>query len=101
MVELTKYPDVYAAAHPVRLMLRDVIANCVGPDAKEALTIERTTWALCYGLIWLISESEIVLEEGSDESERLIDGALQVRVVVGRGDSAQPRASRHPLEDQR
>ena len=67
MNELGAHADVYAAAHPTRLMLHQLVADCVGQDSKDALTIENAVWSLVHGITWLMLEGEILPEHGSDE----------------------------------
>lgn len=61
MTELAAHVDVYAAAHPTRLMLHQLVSDCVGQDNKDALAIENAVWSLVHGITWLM------LEHGSDE----------------------------------
>ena len=76
MADLGTHADVYAAARPTRLMLHQLVADCVGQDSKDAPTIENALWSLVHGLTWLILEREILPERGSDEVEATVEDAL-------------------------
>ena len=76
MADLGTHAEVYAAAHPTRLMLHQLVADCVGEDSKDALTVENAVWSLVHGLTWLILEREILPEHGSDEVDATVEDAL-------------------------
>ena len=74
--ELATDADVYAAAHPTRVMLQQLVADCVGQGNKNALTIENAVWSLVHGMTWLILEREILPVHGSDEVDATVIDAI-------------------------
>jgi AcrR family transcriptional regulator len=86
MTELAEIPEVYAAAHPPRLLLEELVSDCVGVDSADRTVVEQSAWALTHGLAWLIVEDKIRFENGPADVEKLIDGALALLLSGIRSD---------------
>lgn len=80
MVDLAAFPAVYEAGHPTRMLLAEVVADCVDGDGAAALMVEQTVWALVHRIASLTAESEIRFEDGPSEAAEFTDGALDLLI---------------------
>jgi len=94
MAELEKHEAVYAAGRPTRVMLEDLVADCLGRDAPGAAEAELAVWALIHGLVSLTIQNEIPrdgrfrsLEATVTQSfDLLIDGIREHRAKLAADD---------------
>ena len=80
MLDLAARVEARPDGQATRQILRDAVAECLQGDTLDAISIERTTWALVHGVTWLVAEAEIRFENGAGGVEQLTEVAISILI---------------------